>query len=347
MLRQLAKLTRRVPAAGPSALAIAVYSDEDGEIVAARESGEEGVACVDDAARAFVLLSRLWVATGNDALRTWAEGLLDFVLWMHAGDGLWVNFIRDWEGTRNLAGPTSIPGPNFWQARATSALAAAALNHDSEAARALLAAALAQAAGSAPAPDVRALHALTATDLLRVEPDRRLAAQAARWCDELAQCSLEGVLMNSPAERGRPHLWAHVQEAALADAAVVLERPELLAVARRSAGLVFDEVIESGFDLPRVQPYDVQSAVQVMDRLFAATGEDRYRDLAGKARGWFGGRNPAGAAVYQPDREGRVADGIDDGVLNDHSGAEASISAGLSLLEDANLRARAGAWPGG
>ena len=52
MLRQLARLTRPVPVAGPRALTVAVYSQADGQLLDARETGVEGVACVDDAARA-------------------------------------------------------------------------------------------------------------------------------------------------------------------------------------------------------------------------------------------------------------------------------------------------------
>jgi hypothetical protein len=300
---------------------------------------------VDDAARAFVLLSNLWVATGNHQLRVWAEGLLDFVLWMHAGDGRWVNFIYDWAGTRNLNGPTSTPGPNFWQARATLALTVAVLRLDRAEARPLLSQAIAAAAGSSPPADVRAIHAVAALELLRAEADPWLLSQLGCWCNELAACSLSGVLMNSPDERGRPHLWAHIQEAVLVDAAVVLDRSDLRGIAQRSADAVFEEVIESGFDLPHIQPYDVESAAFVMDRMAAATDSDRYRDLGRKARAWFSGRNPAGAPVYESDR-GRVADGIDDGNLNGHSGAEANISAGLALSDVPAVRRRAASWLG-
>jgi hypothetical protein len=345
VLRQLARLTRPVPAAGPNALAVAVYSDETGETLGARETGEEGVACVDDAARAFVLLCNLWTVTGNPRLRTWAEGLLDFLLWMHDGAGRWVNFIYDWDGARNLAGPTSSPGANFWQARATTAMTAAVLQLESGAARPVLRQALASAAESSPPADVRALHALAAIDLLSLEPDPWLSTRLSAWCEELAACSADGMLMNSPDERGRPHLWGHVQEVALADGAGLLGRPALCGIARRSADAVFEAIIESGFDLPLVQPYDVQSAVFVMDRLGAATGDGHYLALAAKARAWFGRRNPAREAVYLPDR-GRVSDGIDAGVLNGHSGAEANISAGLALSADPAVRALAKDWAG-
>jgi hypothetical protein len=153
------------------------------------------------------------------------------------------------------------------------------------------------------------------------------------------------MLMNSPDERGRPHLWGHVQEAVLADASVALGRKDLRTLAVSSAEAVFPEVIESAFDLPHVHSYDVQSAVYVMDRLAIVTGQPRYGELARKARSWFDGRNPAGAAVF--DRgTGRVADGLDDGHLNDRSGAEANVTAGLALLDDPAVLSMARSWRG-
>jgi len=344
VLRQLARLTRRVPAAGPEAVAIAVYSDAAGESFEARETGIEGVACVDDAARAFLLLSGLWTRTRNDALRRWAHGLLQFLLWMQAGDGLWVNFIYDWEGTRNLGGPTSAPGPNFWQARATEAVTAAALLFDDQGARRAMSEGLAAATAHTAPANVRAIHAAAALELLQVQADPSLAARLSSWCDELLACSVEGVLMNSPDERGRPHLWGHTQEAALVRAARILQRPELTPIAQRSAEAVFAAAIDSGFDFPHVQPYDVQCGVVVMDALFAETGHSRYGTAAARARDWFGGRNPAHSAVYMRDL-GRVADGIDSGTINRDSGAEANIAAGLALMDDPLVRSLAAGWP--
>jgi hypothetical protein len=151
------------------------------------------------------------------------------------------------------------------------------------------------------------------------------------------------MLMNSPDERGRPHLWGHVQEAVLASASVVLDRADLLAVAVTSAEAVFGEIIESGFDLPNVHSYEVQSAVFVMNRLAAVTGQERYGDLARKARRWFDGRNPAGAEIY--DRAtGRVADGLDEGRVSDSSGAEANITACLALIDDPGVLSLARSW---
>ena len=343
MLRQLAALTRPIPAAGPRALALAVYSDGSGEQFEARESGAEGVACVDDAARASTLLYTLWAATGNDKLKNWADGLLDFVLWMHAGAGLWHNFILDWDGAQNVDGSTSAAGVNFWQARATWALAEANLVLQRDCARKTLTRAIGIAESAAAPSDVRAIHALSLLAVLERAPDPRLTRLLGTWCDELAECQRDGMLMNSPDERGRPHLWGHVQEAALAHASIVLERPDLVTVAIASADAVFADLIESGFDLPHVHSYDVQSAVFVMDQLAVVTGQDRYSDMAHKARSWFDGRNPAGAVIY--DRvTGRVADGLDDRRVSDSSGAEANLTACLALMGDPGVLSLAQSW---
>ena len=323
---------------------MAVYSGSAGEHFEARESGVEGVACVDDAARAAMVLHRLWVATGNPALREWSDGLLAFVAWMHAGHGLWHNFILDWEGTKNVAGPTSAAGVNFWQARAMLALAetghAADLGGDD---RPLLAQALDAAAGAASPADVRAVHALAALAVLSQDPEPRLTSLLGAWCDELAASRRGGLLMNSPDERGRPHLWGHVQEGVLAEASAALDRRDLLEVATISAEGVFADVIESGFACPHVSSYDVQSAVFATDRLAAVTGRSRYAELARMAREWFDGRNPAGAAMY--DRAaGRVADGLDDGRVSDRSGAEANITACDALVSDPEVLSLARGW---
>jgi hypothetical protein len=298
----------------------------------------EGVACVDDAARAVVLLCAVWEQTQLPWVRTWCEGLLDFVLSMQDADGRWVNFVAGWDGTVNRTGVSSYPGGAFWQARALHAVTRAAIVLGDPRAEAALERGLGALDAPAP-PDVRALHALTALELLRAGRAPRLRDSLAAWIDEMLACARDGMLLNAPQEQGPPHLWGHVQEAALADAGALLERDDVVAVARRSASLVFAGVIESGFDMPRVQPYDVASAIQVMDRLHTVTGAAEYADLAGKARRWFGGRNPAGQPVYDVEN-GRVADGIDAGRVSRNSGAEANVVAAEALLDRAVEQAR-------
>ena len=139
MLRHLARLTVPVESAGRRACAIAVYADAADRTFPAAERGYEGVACVDDAARALILFSDVWSATGLPRMREWALGLLDFLLYMQLDDGRFVNFISDWSGERNEHGVTSFPGGGFWHARGVRALARATLTFGEERARAALA----------------------------------------------------------------------------------------------------------------------------------------------------------------------------------------------------------------
>lgn len=328
MLRQLQRLTRPVPAAGTSACALAVYADAADQLIPARESGEEGVACVDDAARGIVLLADLWTATGDQALRGWATGLLDFLLYQQRPDGRFVNFIHDWGGAPNERGLTSVPGGAFWQARALSGLAKAWIVLADERAEAAFVRALGPVRAAPAAADVRSVQIRAVLEVVRSGRMPELTAELGPWCDELVATHDGDVLLDAP---GTLHLWGHSQEAVLADAGTFLGRTDLVRAARRSADLVFTPAILSAFALPVVQPYDVACAVDAMDRLAAITGEADYERLGTDARDWFHGRNSAGAPVYDRER-GRVADGIDDGRVSLTSGAESNVVGAQALF---------------
>lgn len=331
MLRQLARLTRPVDAV-PGAVAIAVYADAADVRIAAAERGYEGVACVDDAGRALALLCDLWAATRLPVIRAWAAGVLEFVLYMQNGDGRFVNFIHDWSGARNEQGQTSSAGGSFWQARGTWGLAKAALALDDPRASLGVRRGLAHLR-AAPAPAItRAIDILTGLDLLRAGQVPELGAELEAWTTELVACRRDGILFDDP-DQDEPHLWAHLQEGALAEAGAYLGREDLVNVARESALRYLAPLIDSGFDLPAVQPDGVACALFGVERLAAVTGEPRFAELSERARAWFGGRNTARRPVYDRDT-GRVADGIDAGVLNGHSGAEANIAAGWALFHE-------------
>lgn len=341
MLRQLARLTRPVPAAGVDALALAIYAGPDGALVTAKESGFEGVACVDDTARLLDVLCDVWARTRSPEVERWARGLLGFVLWMQEPDGRWLNFVYDWDGTRNEAGITSSTGENFWHARALSSVSHAWMTFGDERARSAMHRGLDHAV-TRPAPaDVRALHVLVGLRLLREGSVRGIAPAVRHWADEIAACRIDDVLMNNPDERGEPHLWAHIQEGVLVEVAGALGLPALVEVAEASAEAVWGPFIRGGFDRPSVTPYDVACAVYSLDRLARAVdgngGDDsggEWRDLASAARSWFDRSDGAGRSVY--DRElGRVADGVDEGRVSENSGAEANIVTAEALLDAA------------
>ncbi len=332
MIRQIARLAKPVPALSPDAVAIAVYADAKGDLVTAREAGFEGVACVDDAARAFQLYCALWHKTNMAWAKQWCDGLLDFILAMQRDDGAWCNFIKDWDGTINDETRTSVAGGHFWQARAMLALANGRTYFDDQRIEDALRRGALHFDGDEVPADVRALHVLTAIEL-RNEDSRLGYSTIASWCDEIAGRRNGDVLMNSPDEQGRPHLWGHLQEFALSRASVTLERPDLLDVAVRSATIVFEDAIRSGFDAPMTSPYDVATSVATMTELAANTKNLKFEELASLARAWFHGRNSASRPVYDINH-GRVADGIDKGRLNASSGAESNIEGAIALLDE-------------
>jgi hypothetical protein len=334
VLRQLWRLTRPVPAAGPNALAVTIYEHPDG-VVHAEESGFEGVACVDDAARLLVVLSQVWASTKLGWVERWAHGVLDFVLWMQEPDGTWLNFIHDWDGDKNRDGITSRSGQNFWLARGILGTQWAAFVFGHEAAHEAYRNGLAAAAADEAPPDIRALHLFAALLGDDVEP-----FLAERWADELLACRDGDVLKNAELEVGIPHLWGHIQEGALAQAARTLDRPDYLDAATASAEIVIVPEVASAFGgRESTSPYDVAAAVWSLDRLAVASKDDRWAHLAVEGRAWFDGRNTAGAPVYDRDR-GRVADGVDGTRVSDNSGAESNIVAAEILLDEAIEAAR-------
>ncbi|MGZ8582056.1 MAG: hypothetical protein ACXWXN_00725 [Actinomycetota bacterium] len=333
MLRQLARLTRPVPAAGPDAMAIAVYADPSGELVVAKESGFEGVACVDDAARVLDVLCDVWARTRDPEVERWARGLLDFVLAMQGEDGRWWNFIYDWSGTRNETGITSSTGENFWHARALAGVSHAWLTFGDDAALTAMHRGLDHAV-TMPAPaDVRALHVLVGLRLLEEGSIAGIAPAVHHWSREIAACRIDDVVMNNPDERGEPHLWAHVQEGVLAEAGRTLGDDELIEVARASARALWAPIVRSGFGRPSVTPYDVACAVYSLDRL-ALIDDGEWSELATVARTWFDHVDGNGRPVYDR-KAGRVADGVDEGRVSENSGAEANVVAAEALFDDA------------
>lgn len=342
MIRQLRRLTRAVPAAGPGARALAVYAEaRDGVFAprAAAEQGFEGVACVDDAARAAVLYCEIWRRYRHPWARRAANELLRFVAFMQEPDGRFANFIVDWDGRKNLDGPSSRPGGWAWQARAMHALGcgvavfgAAAWDHAFRLGLPWL---------DQPAPylDARAVCVLAALEHAAATGAPELAERALAWSEEIAASRQVDVSTGRPLpilpdarERSEVHLWGHLQEAALARAGRFFDRPDLVAAARASADALFVPAVARAFAAPRTLPFDVSCAVLGLAAVAEATGENRYAEQADLARAWFEGRNAAGCAMYDR-RRGLVYDGIDDGQPNRNSGAESNVEGALALLD--------------
>jgi hypothetical protein len=323
--------------AGPHATAIAVYSEPivtNGNVLyerrPAREQGVEGVACVDDAARAIGLYCRLWRRDRLRSAHDAAWGLLRWLGYMQDDDGRFVNFIFDWTGHHNRDGATSYAGGAAWQARGLHALACAVTTFGGTEWDQRFTRAMRWIDDDLPYFDLQAVCVLAALEHWRATGASNSAERALAWSHKIAAQSKASRLLNE-AGVGEIHLWGHLQEAALAATGQALGDVGLVECARASADAVLIPAIEGGFDFPTVLPFDVSCTIAGLDAVAHATSDVRYATAAACGRDWFRGRNTAGQPVYDAER-GLVYDGIDGGQVSRNSGAESNIEGALALL---------------
>ncbi len=315
-------------------VALAVYAHEsDGQFVtqSAAEQAFEGVACLDDAARAAVLYSEIWRRYRFDWSCTEAEGLLRFTCAMQMSDGAFVNFIADWDGHRQLDTPTSRPGGGPWHARGMHALACGLSAFGDARYATAFEAGFELLDQPTPYLDLRAIAVLAALEFWQATGERRVADRALVWAGEIMAARVGDVLPDRAGD-ANVHLWGHLQEAALARIGEEFGRDDLVQAAARSADAILAPAAQLAFPGLRSMPFDVSSTVAGLDALATATNEARYAELAALARAWFDGRNSAGEVVYDRER-GCVFDGIDGDRVSRNSGAESNVEGALALMD--------------
>jgi hypothetical protein len=303
--------------------------DQPGHERPAREQGHEGVACVDDAARAVVLYCALWQQRHDPAARAAAAGLLRFLAYMQEADGRFANFIFDWTGQRNRTGLTSYPGGPAWQARAVHALACGVATFGDSEWEERFQRGVRWLDDSIPYLDVRAVAVLAALQHWRATRSADSADRIVVWAEAIAGQSQDGILLDA-AGVAPPHLWGHLQEAALAAAGHALARPDLVACAQASADALLVPAVDKRLPVDSLLPFDVSCVAAGLTGVANATGCQQYADAAARARAWFSGRNAARAPVYDRER-GLVYDGVDEGRVSRNSGAESNVEGGLAL----------------
>lgn len=323
--------------------------------------GSEGIASVDDAARAAVAYLRAYEAMGDTSARDEALALLAFVVAMEQGDGEYVNFIHE-NGRLNRIAPSSRKSMSYWAARSLWALGEAVRVLRREApdelasmrpvldrtvarmAREVEAGRLIGGSATATAEGLLGLLALQ-----RSEPSASIAALASRTADLLVPLATGnrdlppwGARLDHPDAAW--HAWGTRSTAALALAAVVLDRPEFARAAKQEADGLWARFLLAGQVPAIVSPggnaawfpqiaYGVGPIVEGYLALADATGDRRYAVYAGLTAGWFLGANPAGLAMFD-EQAGRTFDGIDGpaaGAVNRNAGAESAIEALLAL----------------
>jgi uncharacterized protein YyaL (SSP411 family) len=344
ILHHLWAMTRQFPFHGRVVAYLRIYARAAQEerhyplrFVEAQESGYEGIACLDDTARAAVLALRTYEVTGDRRALRLAHGWLNFVDYMQDQDGCFSNFITDEFGTKNQSGVTSFPGGYYWTARGLWALALAwrltgdvgYLRRFSRCPRPL------------DSPDMK-MNALAAVALLELcaQPGQTvIAEQITELCDRIVSHSAPAGYFRDLPGADLIQLWGYHQLAAVARAGRVLHRADYVEASARTVEALVRPVVDGGFyyawppgEKAGLTSYCVTPLVQGLAELYQATGDEEYRRLAVRGCAWFAGDNDAGRPIYDPDT-GRCADGIDDGIPSPDCGAESAIEAGLAEVE--------------
>jgi hypothetical protein len=347
LLRHLAALSESFEHESSSISYIHVYAvpsaEDDGrsslEFIRAAESGPEGIACVDDAARAALLACQIYEQHAALPALRWAQRWLSFVLYMQEDDGHFVNFILDRIGRKNRRGRTSFRGGHWWDSRALWALAAAWRVTGEQRYREAFE--LGHLTWN-PGLKTTAIQALALMEMYRVEPSPSLERRIRARCDRILAGGPDYFVDRADSQAIQP--WGYHQLQAMARAGRLFSRVDYLAACVRTVQHVITPLIQADFGAmtpwtraPRCA-YDISSIVLGLEELYQCTHRDTYRRKALACADWLYGQNASGTAIYDP-ATGRCADGITDGVVSPNCGAESSIEAGFVELARRRLPA--------
>ncbi len=319
-----------------------------------QRDGLEGIASVDDAARAAVLYLRAFEQTGDTTTRNAARGHLQFIVAMEQGDGEFYNFI-DTAGHPNTTGVSSRKSMSYWAARSIWALGEAhrvfgrtypeglqALGAPMERAVARLARDVndGRLVGGSATATSEALLGLLALQQAKPTPER--AALAVRTAQLLVPLGTGKWSARVDSPGAAWHAWGARSVSALAQASTILGRPEFLAAAKLEADALWSRFLLAGQMpaeiaadgstkwFPQIA-YGIGPMTEGFVALADATNDRRYAVLGGLAAGWLLGANPAGVTMYD-EKTGRTFDGIDGAdKVNRNSGAESTIESLLAL----------------
>lgn len=345
VLTFLEALTYDFEREGQQISCVLTYAEPDPErpgvyhAVVAQDTGYEGIACVDDTARAALLALDIYERSGARQALSLARRWLTFVSYMQYPDGQFANFIRNAAGVRNASGQTSHVGGYWWSVRALWSLARAyRVTGD----RSYLDSY--EACTLVPIPDgkIQAVQTLAELELFQREPTEALRDSILDRCTVIVGDGTSPYFLDHP-RQDAVSLWGYHQLQAVASAASLLHRPDLLKACRSTINSLLDPDVRDCFwysypdrQKDGVCAYCVTPIAQGLGAMYRATEAKRYRQLALDATAWFYGRNDASATMYDP-ATGRCRDGITRGVASENCGAESSIEAGMAELERRDL----------
>ena len=346
VLRHLHRLSRSSVYNGQRISYIHIYAKPVGsalQFITAKESGFEGIACVDDVARAAILALQVYERTESPTALRLAREWLGFVEYMQELDGRFINFIIDEMGAKNVSGQTSYTGGKWWTARAMWARATAwRVTRDERYLRCFERGALSATSDM----KVKGVEALALMEMYQAQPADELRERICALCDSMVAAGPR--YLRDLAGKKPVALWGYHQLQAVGRAGRLFSRLDYVAACEKTVRHLVKPVVDDGFYhiYPGEQnhqcAYDISTLALGLEELYRITLKRDYLDLARRCAEWLDGNNPAGAAVYDP-RTGCCSDGITNGVVSANCGAESAIEAGFIELARRRLQLSGGA----
>jgi hypothetical protein len=287
-LEHLQRLTEIVDWDGVPVALVHIYSESPDYLWV--DASGEGIAAVDDVARAALVYLAFYERTGDALALELARYCLNFVLHLQAEDGEYYNFVYDREGTVNTGGRTSYKSWGWWAARGQWALAAgyrifreldpeyaARLQESYQRGEEALRRAIGPVGAydelhGVPIPawligngsDVSALAVLGLAEYYQAEPNSRTKQLMTNLANGVANYQLGGpgeypyeAHPSTTTSTALWHAWGSHQSHALALAGQLLDREDWIDSARREADTFFvrllatDHLINEMLPLPK------------------------------------------------------------------------------------------------
>jgi len=334
----------------------------------------EGITCVDDVARAIVLLCRVYKDSKDEELLNHIIYMLNFLRYMQTDDGEFYNFVYE-DFSINKTGNTSIKSFGFWSARAIWAIGEAydALPEqyygklDSLFYRSI--SQIDTLISNYPhkisinnkdyplwlvnkyAADATSELVLGLTFIYKNKQDNKIKDYIEKFVEGLflmSDTTKEGYIFFLPYPQNIWHAWGNGQFYAIAQASLFLYRMDWINRLMNYADFYkywaikgfpafYDREKKEWIDFPQIA-YNIRNVANgfyILKR-YIIDGDV----WTGIVLSWFFGNNKANQIMYN-ENTGIIYDGIDgNNKYNKNSGAESTIEGLMSLLilKDRNVR---------
>ncbi len=290
----------------------------------------EGVACVDDTARAIILALEIYDFYREEKALTQAQKWLTFLEYMQDNEGFITNFIDSPKGKRKFDIPSSYKGGVWWSARAKWSWAKAyKVTKDKK----YLDLYVRTKISDNYQNDVASILLLAGLEIFEEEDKSYLKYLLER----ITSCrSKEGYFLHAKGEL--LHMWGYHQLEAVAKAAIYFkDKKKLISYCQDTADTLVKNVINNNFyfeyllkNKKEISPYCISPLVRGLYELYFINKNEKYFDLLKKCLNWF-------KPLYDPET-GRCFDWIQGNKIASDCGAEASIEAGFCYLRKLKLK---------